>query len=305
MQAINSATLNLTFLPSRDSSLAKDTLLGYEIKSTWVELKLFFSDLFQVIAQVFAERLFFGKVFKLSIHLLTGLACIRGNTFQGTRLLGALSAADSLLTLGDLAVDANDLVNKRYLEIEENSKSKKVFNKCSLFASIGSFVADIGGLFLWLDELALINLLKIKATVGRNFSKLANSNKKLLTYLTNCLRKMSPMVAKISLVIGLQGVEALAILCLSVNEFKHLANVVGSKPTYKIALSIINLASYIAEITLKILAITGHITVPGIAAMGCAAAGCGLAAFLLEAIYNYRLVNLQSKRPDAGSWITP
>ncbi|BBI17309.1 hypothetical protein [Neochlamydia sp. S13] len=303
MQAINSATLNLTFLPSPDSSVAKDTLLGYDIKSTWFELKVFFIDLFRVIAQVFAERSFFGKVFKLSIHLLTGLACIRGNTYQGARLLGALSATDSLLTLGDLAIDANDLVNKRYCEIEKNSKNKKVFNKWSLFASIGSLVADIGGLFFWLDELALINLLKIKATIGKNFSRLVNSNTMLFTCLTNCLGRMSPMFAKISLVIGLQGIEAMAILCLSVNEVKHLANVVDTKQTYKIVLSIISLASYIAEINLKILATTGYIAVPGIAAMGCAAAGCGLAAFLLEAIYNYRLVNLQSKRPAAGSWI--
>lgn len=270
--------------------------VGGGLKTVAHKIKVISIDTIRVAGDVVKERPRLGKVVKLTLSILTGVGHAVGNAFRGAGLIRALSITDGLLDVGDLAADADHLINKRYQEYEKDPKTgekiKKPVDKWALAATINLLIADVGGVLLWLDELVLINLSKISATIGQGFSKLAAALGPRFTGFTASLAKSCPflakMIAKISLLNVLRTVVGAAFVCLIVHESVKMSQAIKAKEYHEMAISLLNIASYTAEVALKVLAIAGCTTVPGLVALGCVAAGMGLAAIVYKLVKNYR-----------------
>lgn len=245
-------------------------------------VKNFFIDLFSAIGEAFKNRSPFSKICKFTVNLLTGIAHKAGHAFRGAGLLKVLSITEGVLDLGDLAADAHEVLN------EKRDPAKK----WAFGATVALLVADVGGFFLFLDELAFISLSKFSETIGKGLSKLAEGVCKGFVHTWNVLKKTYPMlgkvVAKISLLNIIRGIVTAAFVCLLVQETKNLIQAIRAKQIHDVMRSLFNLASYIAEIVLKVLVIVGCITTPGIVALSCIAAGLGLAAFIYEVVRDYQ-----------------
>lgn len=270
--------------------------VGGGLKTVAKKIKIISIDTIRVAGDVVKERPRLGKVVKLTLSILTGVGYAVGNAFRGAGLIRALSITDGLLDVGDLAADADHLINKRYQEYEKDprtgEKIKKPVDKWALAATINLLVADVGGVLLWLDELVLINLSKISATIGQGFSKLAAALGPRFTGFTASLAKSCPFlaktIAKISLLNVLRTIVGAAFVCLIVHESVKMGQAIKAKEYHEMAISLLNIASYTAEVALKVLAIAGCTTVPGLVALGCVAAGMGLAAIVYKLVKDYR-----------------
>ncbi len=261
-------------------------------------------DAFRAIGEAFNQRSPLGKIFKFSINILTGVAHSVGHAFHGAGLLKALNIVDGFSDCLDIFSDANHLVNQKYrkkLKDEKGNALKDKYgdvrrgpikNKIALTATIAFFVADVAGLVLWLNDLALINLGKLSASIGKGFAKLGAALGPKFAQFSQTFIKTFPFVAKVAakvtLVNVLRGVVAGAFLALAINESRNLVNAIKERNVQKIVNSSLYLASYVTEIALKVLVIVGFTNVYGLVVLGCLAAGLGLAAFFMEVVRKYR-----------------
>lgn len=287
----NNSHYNPVPYSSSSSESVQGKGFGHQIKIAKERMTLFFRDLFNAIGKAFNERSPLGKIFKLSINVLTGIQHALGSTFRGAGLLQALNVVDTFNDFFDIVVDSDHLINRRYRKEDKVTKEIKI-NKCALIAAIAFFVADVVGLVLWLNDLAMINLAKVSATIGRGFSKLTSALGPGFAKFTSAVVKACPFVAKViakvTLVNVLRGIVSGAFLALAINECRKLVNAIRQRDIKKIVNRVLYLISYLAEVALKVLAIAGCASVPGLVAVGCIAAGFGLAAFLMKAICEYR-----------------
>lgn len=256
---------------------------GHRFKVVKEKLRLFFVEFFHAIGRAFSERSPLGKILKFSINVLTGIGHAAGPAFRGAGLLHALKTCDAYNDCLDIAMDVDHFVNAGF--------KKDGINKWSLTASVGFFAADVAGLALWLDELAFINLAQISAKIGNGVSKLTSVLRPALTKV-NTVIKACPFLAqvavKITLLNVIRGVVAGAFLALAINESRKLVNAIREKNIQEIVNCSLYLASFVAEIALKVLVIVGMTNVPGLVVVGCLAAGFGLSAFFMEVIRKYR-----------------
>lgn len=258
---------------------------GHRFKVLMQEIKTFFVDLFHAIGDIFSQRSPLGKVFKLSIGILSVAGRATGEAFHCDGLLKALTVADTVNDVGDIVADADHLINQRY------KKEDKEHKKWPVVATAAFLVADVAGLFLWLNDLAIINLAKISAAIGRGFSKLASVLGSGFAKFTSSLKAcpfMAKVLAKFTLMNVLRGIVAGAFLALAINEIKEFVNAIRKRDIQKVLGSIFYLASYVTEIALKILVIAGATNVLGLAVLGCLAAGYWLTGNIIDLVRTYR-----------------
>ncbi len=271
---------------------------GHKFEVVREKLKIFFIDLFHAIADAFNEHSRLGKIFKFSINVLNGIAYAVGSAFHGAGLLKVLNIADNFNDCLDLILDADHFINGKFKD-----KEGKV-NKFSLVANLAFLVADVGGIVLWLNDLALINLAKISASIGKGFSKLASALGPGLTKFTQVVTRTHPFIAKtavkfaakVTLINVIRGLVGVAFLALAINEVRNIVSAVKERNIQKVVNSSLYLTSYIAEIALKVLALASCTCVPGLITVGCIAAGFGLAAFFMEVILKYRESRAQERQ---------
>lgn len=256
-----------------------------KLEAVGKKLKAFFIYTFHSLGEVFSRRSPLGKVCKFTISVLTGIAHKAGQAFSGAGLLKVLGIVDGFLDGCDLIADTDGIVNDRN---RENGK----MNKWSLMANISLLVADIMGLVLWLDELAFISLTKVSACIGKGFSKLAAALGPGFARFTAAVTKACPILAKVAarvtFVNVLRGIVAGAFCLLVVNEARKFYIGIRERNIQMIVNSALYIASYVAEIALKILVIVGMTNVPGLVVIGCLAAGFGLAAIIMEVVRDLR-----------------
>lgn len=273
------------------------TGFGHNFKIATDKVKIFFIDLFRSIAKAFSERSPMGKIYKFSINVLTGIGHAVG-PFRGMGLLKVLEVVDTFNDFFDIVIDTDHLLNGRYRKVNEETKEIKI-NKCALVSACAFFVADVVGLVLWLNDLAVINLAKLSASIGTGFSKLATALGPGFARFTNAVVKACPFLmkiaAKVTLVNVLRGIVAGAFLGLAINECRKLVSAIREKNIQRVINRSLFLASYIAEIALKILALASCTCVPGLVVLGCLAAGFGLAAFVMKTFREYKMIRAEEE----------
>ncbi len=327
---INNNPVNHQELPQPKEGRA----FGHRFKIILEKMKVLFHDLFRSLSDAVSQRSPLGKIYKLNINILTAVGHVSGAAFRGAGLLKVLRIADNFNDCLDAVADVDHFVNKRYYEklkegdaikagdkirqednkykynpVDEAKRGAKVqkgeeiyrINRSKLVASTAFLIADIVGMVLWLDELAIISLAKISASIGRGASKLAAVTHldKFVNVAAKFFAPVSPQAlmrtfpatakifAKITVVNTLRTIVAGAFLALTINEFVNLAGAIRERNIQKIVNSSIYIVSYVAEIALKILVIASCTSVPGLVAVGCIAAGFGLAGFVMEVVRKY------------------
>lgn len=290
--AIHSLLNNVDFrVPPRE---AEGHGFGHCFKVMKEKVETFFIYLFHSIGEAFSKRSPLSKVCKFCISVLTGVATKVGQAFPGVGLLKVLGIVDGVLDVGDLFADVDGIANERYKDKEGR------VHKWSLMANISFLVADILGMALWLDELAFISLSHISTCIGNGFSRLASSLGTGFTNFTNAVATACPILAKlaakVTLVNVLRGVVVGAFCFLAINESRKMAIAIRDRNYQQIVISSLYIASYVAEIALKIMAIAACTNLPGLVVMGCLAAGLGLAAIITEAVLDYRKKRIQQEQ---------
>lgn len=249
-----------------------------------------------------------GYLFRFSISLLSG-ANHALHSFRGARLLKFLNAANDIHDFFAVIIDVDLLVNHIKHKKDKQGNFKKDTNekplrksrfldkndeikKCSLIANIAFLVADIGGVFLLLDELKLVSLAKVSASIGNKFSTLAASFGPRFAQFTSSVVKTAPfvtkVVAKLTLVNLIRSVVAGAFVALALNDARRIYCAYEKGDWGKLINCSLSCASYVTEIALQALALISFSYVPVLVVLGGVAAGLGLAAFIMSSVRRYR-----------------
>lgn len=284
MNTIESDINQNSNFPPPETKEAEGSSWGHHFKVFNEKVKDFFIHVFHAIGETFSKRSSLGKLVKFSINILTGVGHTVGGVFRGAGLLPVLQLTEGCFDALDILGDIDHFANDRY--------KKDGVNHWCLTASIGFFIADVGGLFLWLDDLALISLSKVGATIGNGFSRLASALGKGFTESASTALKACPLLAKIAaritLVNVVQGVVGGAYFLLVIDESLKLVRVIDEKNIQEIVNCAFYLASYITEVALKILVIVGFTNVYGLVALGCLATGLYLTGTIIGIIREFR-----------------
>lgn len=302
MAEVNNNPINVNNLPEQPLQpvVAQEGRgFGHKFKVVKEKIKHFFMDAFHAIAESFNKRSPLGKIFKLSINVLTGVGSVAGPGFRGAGLLRSVTVLDNFNDCLDIAGDVSHFVNGNY----KNSKGN--INKSKLIASLAFFAADVGGLVLWLNDLMILPLAKASAAIGRGFSKLAAALGPRFTNFVNTAVKTLPFVAKVAakvtLVNVVRSVVGVAFLALAANECRKIVKAIRERDIKEVINHSLYLVSYIAEVALKVLAIVSCTCVPGLVAVGCIAAGFGLAAFIMEVVRKIQEERAKEKAQEAAA----
>ncbi|QLH37079.1 MAG: hypothetical protein HWD61_13830 [Parachlamydiaceae bacterium] len=260
---------------------------GHHFKVIREKVQTFIVDAFRALAKVFNERSPLGKVYKLSINVLTGIGHAVGSNFRGAGLLKALGIVDNFNDCLDFVEDTDHFIHARF-----NDKHGKVANRWEFAARIALLIADVGGIVLWLNDLTFISLSKASAAIGKGFSKLASALGPTFNRAINGVVKTLPFVAKVAAKVTLlnviRSVVGFAFIALAANECRKIYTAIKERNWKEAANCSLNLISYAAEVALKALAIVSCTCIPGLVAVGCVAAGFGLASFIMKAVREYQ-----------------
>lgn len=186
------------------------------------------------------------SLIRVSGYIFTGYNFARGR-FTDPNRSNILTQSSDMIETAQIFSDIDYLLNRKY----------KNDGKWAIAGNVSLFFSDICGVFLWLNELTVIQLAKISNALGKV--------------------PVLKVLAKVTLINVVKCTYTAGYALLG---FDAIYRLVHEKETIKKRQAALDLASCTAEVAFGIFLLSGGTSVPLYISFGIVAAGLGFAAFL-------------------------